>query len=132
MLAKWMLIAAGGALGAVFRVGLGEVVSASTGKGFWGTFCVNLLGCFIMGGLKALVEHEGLGSEAARTFLLGGFIGAFTTFSTFMADGVVIWREGSSMGTILYLGGSVIGGGICFLLAWWLATRFMLAGGGGV
>ena len=127
-LAKWGWIALGGALGALCRVWLGVGMLSLTGKTFWGTLVANLLGCFVMGALKAMVEHHALGSEAMRFFLFGGFVGAFTTFSTFMADGASLWREERALHATLYLGGSVIGGGVCFVLGWVLFSR-LFAGG---
>ena len=82
-----LTIAAGGALGAVLRYWVSLAVYAWLGRGFpWGTLAVNVLGSFLMGFLYILlVERLTLGAEA-RAFMLIGFLGAFTTFSTFSIE----------------------------------------------
>lgn len=129
--AKWGWVALGGALGALCRVWVGVGMLSLTGKTFLGTLVANLAGCLLMGVLKAMVEHHALGSEAMRLFLFGGFVGAFTTFSTFMADGATLWREDRALHSMVYLGGSVIGGGLCFLLGWFVCARFLAGGAAG-
>jgi CrcB protein len=82
--AKLLLIAAAGAAGTLARYGLGHAVQAWVGSRFpWGTLTVNLIGCFVFGIVWALVEYRvGLDTQA-RLIILTGFLGAFTTFSTF-------------------------------------------------
>jgi CrcB protein len=76
----WLALA--GAAGTLARYGLCVLVPRWCGTGFpWGTLAVNALGCFLFG----LVWTRAL-SEQARLILLTGFLGAFTTFSTFAFD----------------------------------------------
>lgn len=81
---KLALIAAAGAVGTLARYGLSSAVQAWAGPRFpWGTLAVNVLGCFLFGLVWALVEYRmGLDTQA-RLILLTGFMGAFTTFSTY-------------------------------------------------
>ena len=82
LLLKLMLIAAGGAVGAVVRFTVGEVLLLTLGKVFpFGTLAVNVAGCFLLGFLAGLQTHA-LSAEL-RTGLAAGFLGALTTFSTF-------------------------------------------------
>lgn len=118
-----LLVGAGGALGALCRVGTAELVVLGFGKSWLGTLVANLVGCALMGCLKGLVDLHDWGSMEARMFLFGGFLGAFTTFSTFMADGATMWRDDRYMHVALHLCGSVFGGAVCFGLGWWLASR---------
>lgn len=80
----WLAIACGGAGGALCRWWLSGAVQRWVGRDFpWGTLAVNVLGSFAMGLLAVLlVERLALG-PAWRAGLLIGFLGAFTTFSTF-------------------------------------------------
>ncbi|MDZ7748980.1 MAG: fluoride efflux transporter CrcB [Halofilum sp. (in: g-proteobacteria)] len=88
-------IALGGAAGALARWGVANGVHAWLGRGFpWGTLAVNVAGSFAMGLLAVLlVERLALG-PAWRAGLLIGFLGAFTTFSTFALETVELVAEG--------------------------------------
>jgi CrcB protein len=76
-----------GACGTLARYGLSGLVHRCAGASFpWGTFTVNMTGCFLFGLVWTLAgERMVLGSEA-RLLVLTGFMGAFTTFSTFVAE----------------------------------------------
>jgi len=80
----WFALAAGGALGAVSRFAMSHQVYEAFGRDFaWGTLSVNVLGSFVMG-LVAVLLVDKLGvSYEWRMFIIVGFLGAFTTFSTF-------------------------------------------------
>jgi CrcB protein len=82
-----LAIAAGGAVGALLRYWVANGVYAILGRGFpWGTLVVNVLGSLAMGVLFVwLTERSSLGPEW-RALLLVGFLGAFTTFSTFSLE----------------------------------------------
>lgn len=72
-----------GAFGALARYGLSGLVQRRAGEGFpWGTLAVNLAGCFVFGLVWAVAENR-LRLSGVRTIVLIGFVGAFTTFSTF-------------------------------------------------
>ena len=87
MLQKLFLIALAGGLGTLARYGLSGAVQHFGGKDFpWGTVVVNLLGCFVFGVLWASIEERWTLSGETRTIILVGFMGAFTTFSTFMFE----------------------------------------------
>jgi CrcB protein len=77
-------IALAGALGTLARYGLSGIVQNLCGEEFpWGTLAVNCLGCFLFGLVWSLAESRILISGQARFVILVGFMGAFTTFSTF-------------------------------------------------
>lgn len=78
------LLAIAGAAGTVARFLCSQAVHAILGAGFpYGTLVVNSVGCFLFGLLYTLSAERGLIHDAHRAVLLTGFMGAFTTFSTF-------------------------------------------------
>ena len=78
------LIALAGAVGTVARFGLSGVVHRWCGERFpWGTLAVNAVGCFLFGLVWMLAEDRLIISGRTRIVVLTGFMGAFTTFSTF-------------------------------------------------
>ncbi len=87
-------IAAGGALGALLRYGVSNMLNDSTSSGFpWGTIGVNLTGSFLIGLLSGLFDRL-MPHAHFKTFLLIGLIAAFTTFSTYMIESIKLFQEG--------------------------------------
>jgi CrcB protein len=85
--AKLLLITVAGGLGSLARYGLSGFVLRLCGAGFpWGTAAVNVVGSFLFGVVWSATEQRlGLAAET-RIIVLTGFMGAFTTFSTFMFE----------------------------------------------
>ena len=109
----------GGALGAVLRYWLDGVVSRWAPGAFpWGTFVINVSGCFAIGFLSALLTGRVLPHPALRTALLVGFVGAYTTFSTFAYETQQLARGGAFALALANVVASVVAG----LLAVWLGT----------
>lgn len=126
-MAWWMdagWVALGGAGGALGRTGLGALMTGWFGHSAWGTLAANVLGCFLMGAGRAAITHIDWGSPETRLLVFSGFLGAFTTFSTFEADTVALWTGGGRALAILYLVGSVLAGLLAFGLGWWSFARW--------
>ncbi len=103
-----LLIALGGALGAVARYALGGLVHSFAGPDFpWGTLVVNVLGSLLLGFSFRYLEASALSAEF-RSFLVIGLIGAFTTFSTFSYETAAMLQDGEWSRAGLYMGGSVL------------------------
>ena len=122
-----LAIAAGGALGAVARHQVSATVMRLTGAGFpWGTVAVNVVGSFLMGVLiELMAQRLNVGMEL-RAFLTVGFLGAFTTFSTFSLDFATLFERGAGMAALGYAGISVVLA-IVALFAGLAVMRFLLA-----
>jgi fluoride exporter len=87
MILKVLLVGLGGGLGALGRAGVAVWVQRGAGLRFpWGTLTVNLLGCFLFGLVWAATEGRVRHLAEFRLFVLTGFMGSFTTFSTFAFD----------------------------------------------
>jgi len=91
---KLAWLAGAGALGTLARYGVGGVVQRAFGGAFpWGTLVVNALGCLLFGLVWALAEERLVISGETRLILLVGFMGAFTTFSTFAFETSAMLRD---------------------------------------
>ena len=91
-----LLLIAGGAAGTLARYGLTTWLRLALGPTPlpWGTIAVNLLGCFLFGVVWAAADRRGALGGPAPLLLLTGFLGAFTTFSTFAFETVDLLRAG--------------------------------------
>jgi CrcB protein len=111
---QYLLIALGGALGALARYGI-----ATTAHGLWsaswplGTLLVNASGSLGIGVVFVLLERAALHPDW-RSILMVGFLGAFTTFSTYSLESVELWMQGQAAQAIVYAIGSML---ICIAAA---------------
>jgi CrcB protein len=101
------LIAAGGALGALARYGLAGWVQNRAGFFPWGTLVVNVLGSFLLGFLFRYLEAFAVPPEWRQAMTIG-FLGAFTTFSTFSYEAVALVQDGDLGRATGYVAASVI------------------------
>lgn len=90
-----VLVACGGAVGALLRFWLSGVVTARFGARFpYGTLFVNTLGCFVMGVVAGLLTLHLLPADPWHDLVSEGLLGALTTFSTFSMDSFTLFRTG--------------------------------------
>lgn len=87
-----------------------------------GTFVVNVSGCFLIGILAGLAEHQQFFSSQLRLFLITGILGGFTTFSAFGYETIYLMRTGFIDIAILNVVTSIIVG----LAAVWCGLRFFI------
>ena len=122
-------MATGGALGAVSRyVATGWIQGLAGGFFPWGTFTVNVAGSFVLGFVLVWLQSTVVSAEM-RELVTIGFLGSFTTFSTFSYETVALLQEGQWLRAGLYMGGSVVLGLIAMVAGVALATAFARAGG---
>ncbi|PIE58622.1 MAG: fluoride efflux transporter CrcB [Desulfobulbus propionicus] len=119
------IIGAGGFVGAILRFLVSGWLQNKSGQFFFpfGTMGVNLIGCFCIGFCTMLVETKSFFSVELRSFLFVGVLGAFTTFSTFGNDTLMLIRGGRFdlaalnavvqvvVGLVMVCLGRVVGGG---------------------
>lgn len=102
-------VALGGAMGAVSRFLMGNVVSKFLGSAWpYGTFIINIVGCFCMGVLMTVIVERQLLPAVWRLFLCVGFLGGFTTFSSFGYEAFSLINGGRLLEALAYVGGSVL------------------------
>lgn len=119
---KWLGLAAGGIFGTFARYFLSGAVHRIFGVTFpFGTLAVNLIGCFAIGFLVVLAEEKFLLGPTARVFLMIGFCGAFTTFSSFVLETSNLVKDGESLYAFLNIILSVTLGFLVFRLGVMLA-----------
>ncbi len=114
MRSVWVGVA--GFFGAVARYQLDSLISRHARGAFpWGTLVVNLSGCFVLGILFTLSSERLDANPAMRTALTVGFLGAYTTFSTFSLQAVRLTEDGAVALAFGYVAASVA---IGLLAAW--------------
>ncbi len=112
---KYLVVGIGGFLGAIARYLLGAYLGSRYGVRFpYGTFVVNMTGCFLIGLVMALLART-TASAYWRYLLPIGFIGAYTTFSTFEYETLRAIQDGQMLTGLLNIAVSVIAG---FIAVW--------------
>ena len=116
MTAQLLSVAIGGASGAVMRWLMASGIQRMAGGAFpWGTFAVNAIGSSLLGFLLFWLIERSSVSELVRLALTVGFLGAFTTFSTYSLESIRLLQEGAlalALGNVL---GQVV---VCLTLTW--------------
>lgn len=111
------MIFLGGGAGALLRAGLSGWISARAGDAFpWGTFTVNLIGCLAIGAVLEWLALRGAIQPETRALLVTGFLGGFTTFSTFGHETLGLLSRGESLAAAASIVGSVGLGVLAVLL----------------
>jgi len=113
-------VAIGGAGGAMMRWLMASGIQRLAGGPFpWGTFAVNAIGSFLLGFLFVWLIERSTVSELVRLALTVGFLGAFTTFSTYSLESIRLLQEGAL--TLAF--GNVIGQVLVCLTLTWLGIQ---------
>ena len=114
--AKWLAVAAGGAIGAALRYGLADLAHGWLGRDFpWGTLTVNVLGSLAIGYLLVLLPDSRGEAHWLHLLLLTGVLGGFTTFSAFSLETLQLLHGGQAGRAFLNIGGTVT---LCLAAVW--------------
>jgi CrcB protein len=113
---RLLIIGLAGLLGTLGRYGLSGIVARRFGETFpTGTLVVNVIGCFLAGFLFHLMYERFLVNEVVRTAIMIGFLGGFTTFSSFGLQTFTLLRDGEILLATL----NVLASNIAGLLTVW-------------
>ena len=108
----FLAVAVAGALGAVTRYALSGLVQRWTGNLPLGTFTVNVLGCFAIGLLAGWFGSRWSPDPMLRAAVIGGFLGAFTTFSALAVEAIRLPTRRSLAYLLVSVAGGLAGAGI--------------------
>ncbi len=119
---NFVMVALGGALGSVLRYSAGFGVAHIWPQHLYiATVLVNILGCFLIGCVFSWFLIRPDVSGMTTLLLMTGFLGGFTTFSTFSLDALRLLNDGQPVQALLYMGVTLVGG----LLATWLGMALI-------
>ena len=112
---RMLLLSVGGALGVNARYFMGMWVSRWAGQQYpWATFAINVSGSFAIGFLTMLLGHW-LPHQNARLLVITGFLGGYTTYSTFAFESQTLWERGEKAASVSYMASTLVTG---FLAVW--------------
>ena len=103
-------IAAGGALGAPARYGVAQLIPVEPGHFPWATFWTNVSGSFALGVILILLLERFPPSRYLRPFIATGFLGAYTTYSTFAVETDLLLKDGDVGTAVAYMAASLTAG----------------------
>lgn len=109
---SYILVGIGGAFGSLTRYSLGKLISKKTNNKFpFGTFVINITGAFLLGVVSSILANTNW-----YLLLAEGFLGAYTTFSTFMYEGFNLFKNNERLNAFTYICTSLILGVLSFML----------------
>ncbi len=118
---QYLLIGLGGFFGANARFLVSSWAARLLGVSFpYGTFIANISGSFLLGVTIAILHDRGLLASPQRHFFVVGFLGAYTTFSTFAYESMQLFQNGAVLLGVLNIVGSVLVGLLAVGCGFWL------------
>ena len=124
MIRNILLVGLGGSLGSIARYLCQRwMLIIYPHSSPFGTFGVNIIGCFLIGLFWGLAFKSFVASESWKLFLMTGLCGGFTTFSAFTLESIGLIKEQKTGLFLAYMGGSVVAG----LLATYMGMKIIRA-----
>jgi CrcB protein len=121
--AAWLAIAVGAVLGAWARWGLGLALNRADQPMPWGTLLANVAGGLVIGLALAVFERRPELGAAWRPFLVTGFLGALTTFSTFSAESLALLQRGAWWSALAHASLHLLGALAATAVGWRIGLR---------
>lgn len=122
----WFAVALGGALGALMRFGLTTYLMPVGAKQFpWGTLTANIVGSACIGLCYVVIIEKECLAMAWRPFLMTGFLGAFTTYSSFALESFLLWQQDQISYAVSYAAMSLMGCLLAVSASIFLATKLL-------
>lgn len=113
---KYLLIGLGGGIGSISRYVVSRLVYHAAGESFpYGTLAVNIIGCFFIGLLMSFMQERLAVNSNIRFLIVVGFLGGFTTFSSFSYETFELMRAGSVTAAFFNAAYNVVG---CLAATW--------------
>ena len=121
---KILLVGLGGFLGSVLRYLATGWVQTIAGGGFYpyGTFAVNMAGCLLIGFLAGFSQDKGIWSAELKLFVFFGFLGGFTTFSTFANESFQLISDDQFTAGLLNVGFHILLGLVFVWVGYFLSN----------
>lgn len=124
-------IAVGAALGASARYGLSQVIHVASGSFPWATYATNISGSFLLGLFMAVILERFPPTRYLRPFVATGFLGAYTTYSTFAVESDLLVKQGHAAIGVGYAVASLVAGFAAVWAGIWLARTIPMPHRGG-
>ena len=121
---QYLAVGLGGSLGAMARLLVATTCVRFFGTAFpTGTFVINISGSWFLGFFLALIGGRFMVSDTTRLAVAVGFVGAYTTFSTYMFESSSLLEQGSGIKATVNLLGSLVVGLIAVRVGIWMGAR---------
>ena len=121
---RWSVLVAislGAALGAPARYGIAQVIHVASGSFPWATFVTNVSGSFVLGLVMVLILERFPPSRYLRPFVATGFLGAYTTYSTFAVESALLVKQSHAAIAGAYASASLVTGFVAVWAGIWVA-----------
>lgn len=123
-------IALGGALGAPARYGVAQLIYVDSAGFPWATFWTNITGSLALGLILAMMIERFPPKRYMRPFIATGFLGAYTTYSTFAVETDLLIKDGHAVVAVVYAAASLMAGLAAVWAGIWAARALSLPGRG--
>jgi CrcB protein len=123
LITRYLIVGAAGSLGAMLRLLVSTICFRYFGSAFpVGTMVINLSGSLFLGWFLAVMTARPAVSENLRIAVAVGFVGAYTTFSTFAYESNALWDDGAPLKAAFNMLGSLALGLLAVRVGIWLGT----------